>query len=518
MSVLKSELLVIFGILTTSVFLWRFVRDKNMAELSGKNLMPALKVLLAMVIPIGGLMWLGSMAGMELAVAAPYFAAAAAVPYLLSSIGLPPFLRALLLLAVSVAFTSFVPADHDRVCLGAVVAGLICWKSAENLLVKPEKSTLEDFVPPFLWLVTIYWTKTAEADTWVALHQNVILASFVAAIFMRWIQDPFLKIDKLYVKRVCLAVTGGLVLLILVTKVVAALELAKLCAIAGGGYLLTYVLQALDHPRENESIALNSFKQLLFIGIFTLLATRLFFTPGLIVLAISTVIATTSGAALIAGVYFGSYIFLQAFIYQFNSNMTGINIMHSYTSAALYAGLFIAITASLLLRERMDNRARALLFISAGILAPGATSYFLHAEPTASLLVATLVGTVIIGIFCRALANAEWKGYENVMLAPALMIAVGLLTGELIATGNAADAQQRYTALIGLGVAATAVLAIASFMSRQNSNEGPELKEPTIAVDDPALIPKDPKVIELSDMEVKELEKEEAKAEAKVEE
>lgn len=517
MSVLKSELLVIFGILTTSVFLWRFVRDKNMAQLSGANLVPALKVLLAIVVPVAGLMWAGSMAGLELAVAAPYFAGAAALPCVLSAIGLPPFLRALLLLAASVAFTTFVPLDHYQVCLGAVVAGLISWKAAENLLVAPEKSTLEDFIAPFLWLVSIYWTKTVESDPWLGLHQNVILASFVAAIFMRWIQDPFLKVDKLYVKRVCLAVTGGLVLLILVTKVIAALELAKLCALAGGGYLLTYVLQALDKPKENESVALNSFKQLLFIGIFTLVATRLFYTPGLIVLAIATFIATTSGAAAIAGIYFGSYIFLQTFIYKFNSNMTGINVMHPYTSAALYAGLFIAITAALLLRERLDNRARALLFISASVMAPPAVSYFLHGEPSASLLLAVLIGTVIVGIFCRALANADWKGYDNIMLAPAQMIAFGLLTGELIAIGNNADAQQRYSVLIGLGVAATAVLAIASFMSRQNGGE-PVVSEsetaPTLTVED-AATPKDPRHIELSDMEVKEEpEKEDAKGSA----
>jgi hypothetical protein len=503
MSVLKNELLVIFGILTTAVFLWRFSRDKISAQLSAANLVPALKVLIAMVIPIAGLMWLSSMAGLELALAAPYFVSAAFLPYLISSIGLPPFLRALVLLASAVALTSFVPSEHYQVCIEAAVAGLVCWKAAENLLVKPDNSTLEDLIAPFLWLVTTLWVKTVEADNWVALHHNVILASFVAAIFMRWIQDPFLKIDKLYVKRVCLAITGGLVMLILVTKVVNALELAKLCALAGGGYLLTYVLQALDARREHESLISNSFKQLLFIGIFTLLATRLFYTPGLIVLAISTVIATTSGAAAMAGLYFGSYILLQTFIFKFNSNMTGINIMHSYTSAALYAGLLIAITASLLLRERMDNRARTLLFISAGLMAPAATSYFLHAEPSASLLLAVLVGTIIIGVFCRALANAQWKGYENVMLTPAMMITFGLLTGELISSGNSADAQQRYTVLIGLGVAATAVLGLGSYLSRQ-SHDGPELTAPPITVEDASLTPKDPKIIEPSDMEVKE--------------
>jgi len=506
MSVLKTELLVIFSIITASVFLWRFSRDKVMADISFGGIAPALKVLLAIVVPVGALMFAGGGISPELPFAAPFFIGAVALPMLLSQIGLPPFLRSLLLLAGAVAFTCFVPIDHYQGAVAAAVAGLVCWKSADNLLLNQEKSTLEDFIPPFLWLVSILWTKTVDAENWLAPHQNMILASFVAGIFMRWIQDPFLKVDKLYVKRLCLAVTGGLVLLCLVTKVVVALELAKLCVIAGGGYLLTYMLQAMDQAGENDSVAMKSFKQLLFLGIFTLLATRLYFTPGLIVLAISTMIATRSGGAAIAGVYFGSYIFLQTFIFKFNSNMTGINVMHPYTSAALYAGLLIAITASLLIRERMDSRSRTLLFISATLIAPAATSYFLHAEPAASLLLATLVGSVIIGMFARALANSELKGYDNVMLVPAQMIAVGLLTGDLIATGNVADSQQRMTALIGLAVACSAVLGIASFMSRQNTEE----VQPAAPVVEP---PADIEVIGGA-AEVQESEKEETAAEA----
>ncbi|MDZ4834130.1 MAG: hypothetical protein SGJ27_10175 [Candidatus Melainabacteria bacterium] len=501
MSALKPELIVIFSILAVSVFLWRFSRDK--VKLTFDQFVPALKVMLAIIVPISGLMLISQSFGLAIADAAPYFAGAVALPFLISASGMPPFLRALLLLGASVAFTCMVPADNYQHPLAAVVAGLVCWKSAQNLL-KQETSTLEDFLPAYLWLVSIYWTKTVDSGAWVGHHQNLILASFVVAIFMRWIQDPFLKVDKLYVKRVCLAITGGLVLLILVTKVVVVMDLAKICAIGGAGYLLTYVLQAMDKVGPNESVSAKSFKQLLFIGIFTLLATRLFFTPGLIVLAIATAIATTSGAAMIAGLYWGSYIFLHTFIYKFNSNMTGINVMHPYTSAALYAGLLIAITAALLIRERIDNRAKALLLLAATILAPAATAFFLHAEPTSAMLLAVMIGCVLITIFSKALAGVEWRasiatphsqdvvanvhtkdvvtveskqilpvfglfGYESAMLVPAQMIAFGFLTAELLDKGNNVDSSVRMTVLIALAVLSSVVLGIASFMSRQTA-------------------------------------------------
>jgi hypothetical protein len=518
MSALKPELIVIFSILAVSVFFWRFSRDKVMAQLSFDQFGPALKTILAIILPVGGLMLISQSLGVaNIAGAAPYFAGAVAIPFLINAIGLPPFLRALLILGITVAFTSFVPADNYQEPLAAVVAGLVCWKSAQNLL-KQENSTLEDFLPAYLWLVTMYWTKTVDSESWVGHHQNLILASFIVAIFMRWIQDPFLKVDNLYVKRACLAVTGGLVLLILVTKVIVVMDLAKICVIGGAGYLLTYMLQAMDKAGPHESIAMKSFKQLLFIGIFTLLSTRLFFTPGLIVLAISTAIATTSGAAMIAGLYWGSYIFLHTFIYKFNSNMTGINVMHPYTSAGLYAGLLIAITASLLIRERIDNRSKALLFVSASLLAPAATNFFLHAEPTSSLLLAVLIGSVLISIFSRALAGVDsrasiavpeshdtvsvvpskdgvtaietkdvlpilaLKGYESTMLVPAQMIAFGLLTGELIEKGNNVGSSERMTVLIGLAVASSVVLAIASFISRQTTKIEPTKEELDAAV------------------------------------
>lgn len=510
MSALSGDLLVIFSVLTTSVFLWRFIRDKNLAEITFKKLAPGLKVLLAIVIPVAAVMMLSQTIGLQLAGAAPYFAGAVALPFLLSQINVPPFLRALVLLGASVAFTCLVPADNYQIPLAAVVAGLACWKSAENLLMERE-STLEDFLPSYLWLVAIYWTKTVDPASWLAHHQNLVIGSFIVAILLRWLQGPFLKQDKLYVKRLCFAVFGGLVLLIITTKLIVVMDFGKMCLLAGAGYLLTYMLQAMDKASENDSIALKSFKQLLFIGIFTLLSTRLFFTPGLIVLAISTMIATTSGAAMIAGLYWGSYVFLQTFIYKFNSNMTGINVMHTYTSAALYAGLLIAITACLLIRERVDSRAKTLLFISAALIAPPAANFFLHAEPAASLLLAVLIGSVLVALFSRPLAGLDFKGYENIMLVPGLMISVGLLTGELINKGNYIDSQQRLTALIGLAVLSSVVLAVASFWSRQNG-KGPD----PVAIEEARVREEEKKKVDiLPHAEAKEAEEE---SKAKVEE
>lgn len=470
MVALSRDLLILFSVLTTAVFLWRFIRDKSMANIDFKALGPSLKVLLALVIPVVGLLLSASAVGLTMATAAPYFAGAAVIVYILSRINVPPFLRGLALLGAAVAFTTLVPEESYKLATAGAIAGLLSWKGVDNLL-SDEPSTMEDVLPPFLWLTAMYWTKTVDPSSWFGLHQNLVLAAFTVVVFMRWIQDPFLKEDKLYVKRICLALTGGLVLLILITKMLVAMSLAQIAVIGGAGFFLAYLLQAMDKACENDSAAVKCFKQLLFIGIFTLLATRLFYTPGLLVLAISTLIATRSGAAHIAGLYWGSYVLMQAFMFDYNSNMTGINIMHPYTSAALYAGLLIGVTGSLLLKQKMDNRSRALIFIAASLLAPAATNFFLHAEPTSSLMVATLIGSVLMAIFSPAFGGEApdgegAKGRENVMLIPASLISVGIITGELIEKGNSADSQQRMIALAVVAVVATIVLAIASYLPK----------------------------------------------------
>lgn len=467
MATLTSELVILLSSLIAIVFLWRFVRDKDIQNLTPAKLGPGGKVVAALVIPIA-LLFLGSGAiGVDLTATIPYFLAGAIVPYILSQVGVPPFPRSLLILGGAVAFSLLGNAETYKPLTAALIGGLFAWKIVENVLLE-EWSTLEDVLPAFLWLVGMYWTQTADSSTWIPLHQKMIAAVFVVVIFLRWIQGPFLKEDKMFVKRICLALTGGLFLLVLVTKVLAAMQMTEVCAIVGAGFFLTYLLSHMDKTScESGSLTLKSFKQLVFIGIFTLLAERLFGTFGLIVLAASTLIATTTGVAYIAGLYWGTRAFLQCFIYDYNSNMTGINVMHPYVSAALYGGLLIALTVSMLLKSSLDRRAKALLMVSAGVVAAPATNFFLHAEPTASLLNAALAGAVIVAVFGKAMYGAEPKLHENLMLVPGSLIAFGILTGGLIELGNSVDSEHRMMASAGVAVLVGALVAVANYLAKK---------------------------------------------------
>ncbi|MBX9695696.1 MAG: hypothetical protein K2Z81_25150, partial [Cyanobacteria bacterium] len=198
-------------------------------------------------------------------------------------------------------------------------------------------------------------------------------------------------------------------------------------------------------------------------------------------LAATTLIATTSGAVCISAIFWGSRALLQAFIFDYNSNMTGINIMHTYTGAALYAGLLIAISLSLLLKNSQDKRSCALLFLAACVIAPTSANYFLHAEPTSSLLVSSLVGCVIIGIFAKALYGKEVDGNENIILAPALLSTIGVLTAEFLDLGDSAETEQKLIALAVLSVASSLIVACAAFLSKRVNDSGSDTQAPSEA-------------------------------------
>ena len=87
-------------------------------------------------------------------------------------------------------------------------------------------------------------------------------------------------------------------------------------------------------------------KNILLVGICTLVASRLFGMEGLLILAAATVVAPIPGSALIAGLFWSSRALLQSYVSQFNPNVTGVNLMHNYASAALYAGFLVIILAA----------------------------------------------------------------------------------------------------------------------------------------------------------------------------
>jgi hypothetical protein len=235
-----------------------------------------------------------------------------------------------------------------------------------------------------------------------------------------------------------------------------------------------YLFQNVDVEGEQTVTATVGIQQLIVIGVLTLVAARFFGAWGMLMLVPAAILPVRGGVAQYAGLFFLSRVLLQGFVTDYNANVTGINLTHAYTGAALYAGFIVMAILFMLLRELTDRRVRAGVFLAAGALVPMAADFYLHAEPASSLLVATTCAGVMLAVLGPALQRTEKPvGFGNLLLVPSMMAVAGITYGGLIETGVNATNETRL-GIIG-GAVALAVIAalIAWFISRQDASKKP---------------------------------------------
>lgn len=415
----------------------------------------ALKSAGLVLLPFLALFGAAQLASLTVASAVMYFLPAMLVPFILSRLNFLPFERSILLLMMFVGVTHLMPAESNA-ALVAMTAGLLVWKLADNLL-QPENSTLEDLMPSLIWLGTVYWTSVGGATVDGGIADAIVLGTLATSFFTRWVQRPLLaKGDPVYLKRIMLTATSGLTMLCIITKVVGATGMmVQLAAVAGTGFLFSYILETIDNSKEE--FAIKGLKQLIYIGILTLAASRLFGMLGVLVLAASMLVATTPGTALVAGAYWVMKAMAQTFVAQYNPNVTGVNLTHSYTSAALYAGFLAVVVLSLFIRDSKDKRMLLILLLGGATVLPFGSNYFVHPEPTAGLLIAASVASVLMTVLGKAIHNRVVEASENLILLPGVMSCAAILSYELLEKGEGATTQER---LIAIGVFAGLVILV----------------------------------------------------------
>jgi hypothetical protein len=464
---ISAKLLLLFFGVTSLVAIVAFVRAKGWRALVLRNCLSNWQPFAFTVLPLTGLLMAGKLCDLDTMESAPYFAIAALLTDVLNRIGLNSQLRSLLLLMASVALTLFA-SDSVQPAVAAA-AGLIVWKIVENLSNKPS-AQLADVTAPIIWLSAFCWSQTGLKDQNGSLCQSVVLSTFLVASFLRGLQPCLLDRDPTYMKRLMLCLTGWLAVLILSTKILMHASLGSTAMFAGAGFLCTYLFQSLDRRKGEGPSLPRTLTNILLVGILALVATRLFGMQGLLVLAAATTISEESGAALIAGLFLASRVLLQAYISQYNPNVTGINLMHNYSSAALYAGFLIAIVASLLIRHISKRSLLTMVYLAGAAIIPTAANYFLHAEPTAALLISVGVAGVLVTMLAPAIFPAQAANQENLILMPLLITLSALLSKDLLQTGDGAATQDR---VIALGVIAGLIFLLALINRFALSSEKP---------------------------------------------
>lgn len=463
-----SSVVILFSVVAALAFIWRFYKDKEWTKLSFKEIPSGLIALASVLVPFAAVMLAGQIQSLEITFdkCLPAFAGGVFATFILSQIKLAPFPRSILLLAMAFGLTTSLPADNPLLNVHVIgaLAGILVWKTAENLLGRSE-STLEDILPAAVWLGGNYWCRVAPSIDF-GKYSSFLLGVISIGLLVRLLQTPFVNNDKWLYKRIMLAIFGGICVLMVGTKLLLNMTFQDLSGLAGAGMLAAYLMRRPENPQQEAEpvTASSALKDLLLIGVMTVVATRLFGTYGLVVLAAATIVVPTKGVAQIAGCFWLAKAIAQGFITLYNPNVTGVNVTHPYVGAALYAGFLAVIAVSLVLRDVGERRMLTLLVLAGCAILPPAASYFLHSEPTSGILVSAGVAAVIVATFAPVIYQKTVAQQENVMLLPLLTGAFAIMTSELIEKGLLCHTQTRIQVLIALAVLVSVLLGVGTYL------------------------------------------------------
>lgn len=460
-STLPTGIVLLFISCVALCFLLPFFKDKANRQLSCSFQLADWKHFAFFLLPVVLLFIAGQFWSLQAANDLRFFAATAIVAFALSRLNMAARLSGILLLC-AVVFAGNVLAPQGGLPLMAMLLGLLVFKLCDNLFFRQE-ATFEEVLPAIIWLSGSYWIQVLNPLSDSLNWQAMLLASLSVGMLMRLLQGPFMFDDKLYVKRLVLSLSAGLFMLIILNKVLLLPAAATYALLLGVGYLYAYFYQPLDEPAGQLPRVSRLISFLLTTGMLTLIATRLFGTVGLFILAPVAMVCIGSNLAVYAALYWVARGLVQAFVYQFNPNVTGINLTHAYANAGLYAGLLGVVVLLVVLKDTRQRWLPAVVFMFLSIVAPLVSNYILHEEPTGSLLVSSAMAAIILLVAYPVMFKENIGQQGNLLLLPLQMTVMALLSNELISLGNAAGNSLRITVLSVAAMLACLAMIVTSW-------------------------------------------------------
>lgn len=440
---LSTPIFTLFIFASLAAFFFPLIKNKLFKQLSIKSFKSTAPIASAVLLAFCLLFGFGNVFALNTANYIGYFALGFAALYALNNIGLTARLTGIVLLFGSVMLTLNMPEQADNLNLVAIACGAMTWKLIENLFWEA-RPVYDDIVPALIWLLGIYWIRIGIGDAGLVTNVALLAGGLSVMMLLRLFETPFLSDDKVYLKRLMLSATGGLGFLLVITKLIVNPQIAQMAILFGGGLFVSYLLQELE---EREKTFVEGLYALLLIGGATLVAYRFFGTFGLLILATTTQIGKGELFAHYAGLFWIARVMLQTYIVAWVANVTGINTMHPYVGAALYAGMLLVVVMSLTARDVQSRRLYLLAFLASGSLLPIFANYFLHEEAAASLIQAACVASVLVVVLAPVIYQSELPKHGNIMLLPTMLSGFGALANGLIPLGNTVTTTTRITSL-----------------------------------------------------------------------
>jgi hypothetical protein len=357
-----------------------------------------------------------------------------------------------------------------------ITLGLVFYKSIDLLFFR-RKIQFDDVIPSITWLSAIAWYQSTFFEHVVAdkgnlaAQQEIILLALGITFGLKPLATLIAGPDRFYLKRIFLSVIGGFAFFFLTNVIVLKPVLAFAGALYAAGIftaMLTNTTFFDEKTSERESAVFH--RQLHFVilvGILALVGSRTFSMMSFLVLAPTALLASASGIGAAIGLFWTSRVLLQTFVVNYNSNVTGINLMHPYVSASMFAGFFLSLLFTVNLMRSAKAWQDSLFFLSIAAAAPILSNYFLHEEPTSGFLSSLLTASVLLVCLAPLLnpSAPEPNRLNILILLPTISLATALFSSSLLTTGNETPTADRIQLAIYLTAAFAAVTLVAFVVS-----------------------------------------------------
>jgi hypothetical protein len=160
--------------------------------------------------------------------------------------------RSCVIFALVILAANFCPTNSiDAFATGSTFG--LCWARLIEMRLTLIPNPIQEITPACLWLVGVLVTLGNSGEHNVNL--DILSVAICVACLMRLFQPPFLTVDHLFVKRLALAATGGMIMLVAIVKYFH-MELTNLAWLFGFGWIIAYMAETLDivAARDNEKV------------------------------------------------------------------------------------------------------------------------------------------------------------------------------------------------------------------------------------------------------------------------
>lgn len=362
--------------------------------------------------------------------------------------------------------------------------GLCLPKLAAPWLLAPQgegcSNCWQELMAPLALLGALSWVyAVSDYSNTVPMHMLSLMVVTIAWTLRVVTSLPQLsQLSPKWVLPLATSAAGGLMLLTVTSNLLLKPGMAMWSLWFGLGVLLMATISCLSacHANDDEP---KSFARLYWpmgalglLGLAALLLTRLVGPFGWVLLSAAAVscLGFTKGTrwVMLAALFAVGKLWMMSLVNVTNASVSGVNLMHTYTTAGMIAGLAAVWLLPTWMRSFTSMPAMAWSMLVGVLLIPPALNLFAHTEPSQSFYLAFGASALVCGFLpLHARDESTWPMYEGMMVLGVFLPISSLAWDALYELGNTATRTDQLWALLATLVLVVVGVLLPSWMPKQ---------------------------------------------------